>query len=233
VKRAIWGVAAVIGVVAVGLVASLVAGDPGSEGLATVSASGSSAGASVTSSSTSSTSSTSLAPATTARPPRTTVPTTVAATTPTTAMPITTASTAVATTTTVDPNVAPGPVCAPSMFSTTFTMSKPAFRVGEEVLATSVFRNVSGQTCYLTSTMSEHRILDASGEPATFPVISVGDHFRWVPVPAGATESQNWTWDQRVCRPSVPCVPAVPGRYTFTVDLQPYGSGRAAFDITV
>ncbi|MGH9226071.1 MAG: hypothetical protein ACRD2W_20320 [Acidimicrobiales bacterium] len=230
-KRAIWGVAATIGVIAVGLIAALVAGESEPEGLATVAASGGSAVAGASGASTSS--STTAAPATTtttARPTATAVPTAVP---PTTSVPTTTATTVPATTTgTVDTSGRPGPACAPSMFSATVTTSKAAYAVSEPVQATSVFRNVSGQTCYWSTDMGGFDILDASGASVAIPAVRILDAFRWVPLPAGDSTTETWTWDQSVCRGMTPCVAATPGRYTFVVNLQRYGSGRATFDIT-
>ena len=221
-KRAVWGVAGMIGVVAVALLAAFVAGGDRPEPVATVAASEAT------------TTSTTLTPVTT------TTSTTLAAVTSTTRRVATTTTTPAApattapgtTTTTAGTSGRPGPACAPSMFSATVTMSKAVYDLTEPVQGTSTFRNVSAQTCYWASDMGGFDVLDASGASVVVPAIRISDAFRWVPFPAGDALTETWTWDQRVCRGSSPCTAATPGQYTFVVNLQPYGSGRAPFAIT-
>ena len=243
-KRAIWGVGGVIGVVMAALVVALVTTGPTTdEPIATVSASGRDAvgapAAPVSGATTSSTPTTVAVtvsvPMTTTTTVPTTTPTTVRATTtlpPTTTVPETATTTVPETTTTTGDWRPPGPICAPSMFTTTVTVDKPAYKVGEPVQATATFRNSSGQACYWSSSTGTWKVLDATETQVTNSFTYIADAFRWVAFAAGDTKSMSPTWDQKVCRGDSPCSVATPGRYTFVLSEQPYGEGRAVFDIT-
>lgn len=185
----------------------------------------------------------SSAGATTSTPPSTEAtttapPTIVAATRPPTTVRRPTSAT-VAVTTTRRTGAAPlpssttpppdRPPCSPSLLAVEVSTDRATYRPGETVMVQATLRNRSGAPCYYNSFAGGHRIEGPNGQPVQPFAMFIADAFRDTPLAAGATLTQNPTWDQQACSasPLSQCMQAAPGSYVVTVEWR-FGGDPAA-----
>lgn len=112
--------------------------------------------------------------------------------------------------------------CSPAQVEAEVTTDKTVYRPGETVKVSGTLRNRSGGPCYYTNYAGSNQIDGPSGQPARPNTMFIADAFADTQLPAGATLTQNPTWDQQLCigGPIFQCErpgQAPPGTYTVKV----------------
>ncbi|MEJ7666354.1 MAG: hypothetical protein WKG07_46000 [Hymenobacter sp.] len=89
--------------------------------------------------------------------------------------------------------------CSPAQFAVDIATDEATYRPGETVRVSATLRNTSGVPCFYTNYVGEHRFTGPVREPVRPKSMFIADFIADSSLAAGATLTQDPTWDQQAC----------------------------------